>query len=375
MNRIVFICRRYCPGEAWTNRLLAYARGFAEHGVKVCFLFIITDNKRTPYNIDISGVEVINLWENDGWLNKIHRGISYYFNRKKISDYILDGDYCFFTDGSGLYIEEVRKSNKNIRIIFESTEHPMILLKSKSKVDNFLKSLSFVDFIFVISRSLCNYYCQCGLPKSKIQVINMFVDTNRFDNLTKTTTQKYIAYCGNVSYQKDGVDILIQAFARFKDKHPDYKLEIYGRSVRNSISDLSKLATELGIEDSVIFTGMLPSTQIPSKLYNASILALSRPNNLQNQNGFPTKLGEYLMTGNPVVVTNVGEISHFIVDEHNGYLAMPDDIDSFAQKLDKAVKDLDSKKNVGVEGRKLALSEFSYFTQTGIALNFILKNE
>ena len=61
--KILFLCRRYIPGEAWTNRLLAYARGFAEAGEKVVLYYIITDKNRTKPDVSIPGVKVVNLWE------------------------------------------------------------------------------------------------------------------------------------------------------------------------------------------------------------------------------------------------------------------------------------------------------------------------
>ena len=50
------------------------------------------------------------------------------------------------------------------------------------------------------------------------------------------------------------------------------------------------------------FTGRTSPEVMPQILTDASILALARPNNVQSQNGFPTKLGEYLATGNPVAI-------------------------------------------------------------------------
>ena len=129
----------------------------------------------------------------------------------------------------------------------------------------------------------------------------MFVDTNRFNGLQKNTDEKYIAYCGAVSYDKDGANILIESFAKFYPRHKDYRLYIIGKSVEPLVSDqLKDLAHELGVEKNVVFTGTVDPKEMPQLLYNARILALSRPDNLQTQNGFPTKLGEYLATGNPV---------------------------------------------------------------------------
>lgn len=36
---VIFINRRYCQGEAWTNRDLGYAKGLSELGVNVTLVF------------------------------------------------------------------------------------------------------------------------------------------------------------------------------------------------------------------------------------------------------------------------------------------------------------------------------------------------
>ena len=161
----------------------------------------------------------------------------------------------------------------------------------------------------------------------------------------------------------------------FKNKFPDYILEIYGSGTSETIEKLKELAKENDVADSVIFTGPIPYTEMPNKLVNATILALSRPNNLQNQNGFPTKLGEYLMTGNPVVTTSVGEIPCFIKDGYNGYLAKPDSVESFAEKLKEVACNLEKAKLVGEKGREIAFKEFSYLTQTQKAFQYIYESK
>lgn len=376
MSRIVFICRRFCSGEAWTNRLLAYAKGFAEQGMEVCLMFLITDEKRTPYSIKIPNVKVFNLWEDDGSIARLHRLFSYLKNKRRIARYLRDGDVCFMFDASGFYLNEVQSSFKNVKIVYEATEHPVVLSGGNDKnIKKLFCKLQYVDCLFTISHSLRNFFIDNGILHNKVSIINMFVDTTRFSNLEKTEDRKYIAYCGNVSYEKDGVDILIQAFAKFKINHPDFTLEIYGRSVGNSIERLVALADKCNVKDSVLFTGMIPFTEIPQRLKNATLLALARPNNLQNQHGFPTKLGEYLMTGNPVVVTSVGEIPLFIQDGENGYLAECDNIDSFSAKLEQAASDLEQGINVGAKAKELAFTEFSYTTQTQKALELISINK
>lgn len=374
MSRVIFLNRRFCPGEAWTNRMLAYAKGFSEQGVRVCLLFIISDKCRTPYSINIPGVEIINLWENDGWLSRTFRALSYLKNKRRIKKFIHDGDICFMTDASGFYLDEVKASGKDVKNVYEATEHPLVLTHNNpQKTKKRFEGICEMDRLLVISHSLKHYFIQKGFPENRIEVINMFVDLSRFNGLKKESTYKYIAYCGNVSYDKDGVNILIESFAEFHKLHPDYYLEIYGRGVGNSIEKLSILAEERGVAEFVVFTGMISYDIIPQKLVNAAVLALSRPDNLQNQNGFPTKLGEYLMSGNPVVVTSVGEIPLYIQDGYNGYVAQPNNVDSFVHKLCQAVEGLSNGSEVAIRGKQMAKTEFSYRYQTKKALDFILK--
>lgn len=214
-----------------------------------------------------------------------------------------------------------------------------------------------------------------GLDDNKVNVINMFVDIARFENLKKTGTQKYIAYCGAVSYYKDGCDCLIKAFSIFNKKHPDYNLYIIGKGIEPQvIPSLKLLAQQLGVEENIVFTGAIPPEKIPQILYDADILALARPNNLQAQYGFPTKLGEYLATGNPVVVTNVGEISDFINDGINGCIAIADNPTAFAEKLDWIVCHPNESRIMGINGKKLVSNQFNSIGQARKALMMIRKN-
>jgi serine acetyltransferase/glycosyltransferase involved in cell wall biosynthesis len=375
MSKILFLNRRYCPGEAWTNRILAYAKGFADAGEEVYLYYLISDKNRTPYSINIPGVNVVNLFESDGFLVRRFRYLSFLKNLRRFKKQIRLGDKFFVYGGYEYQLKVALSVKDKAKVFCEITEHPNIhgtsiqIERSNARKIKMLKKL---DGLFVISRSLKEYYLSHGVPEEKIHIINMFVDTGRFDDLSKTTEEKYIAYCGAVSYGKDGCDTLLKAFSIFHKNHTDYNLYIIGKGVdKNVIPQLQKLAKQLSIGDAVKFTGRVAPDQVPNLLYNASMLALARPINLQSQNGFPTKLGEYLATGNPVVITRVGEISDFIKHHDTGLLAYPDNADSFAEQLSWAADHEQEAKEIGHRGKQLAFTAFNYQTQTSVALKVI----
>ncbi|MDE6284594.1 MAG: glycosyltransferase family 4 protein [Bacilli bacterium] len=373
MSRTLFLNRRFCPGEAWTNRILAYAKGLSELGEEVILFYLISDSKRTLYNINIPGIKVVNLWEKDGFFQKKIRALSFLTNLYRFKKYVRKGDKVFMYGGYDYQLKMSMALRKRAKVFCEITEHPKINGTSIFKINliNINRALKKLNGLFVISNSLKNYYEKIGVSSNKIHISNMFVDTSRFIGLTKTTNQKYIAYCGTVSYNKDGVNILIEAFAKFIQKHPEYKLLIIGKAMTPiELDRLKELSKFLGVEQNVEFTGAIHPDKIPQILFNANILALSRPDNLQAQNGFPTKLGEYLATGNPVVVTRVGEIPLFIKHGINGYLSNPD-VDSFATQLTWVADNYKEALSVGQKGKELVFNDFSYLSQSRKVLNVI----
>ena len=377
--RIVFLNRRFCPGEAWTNRILAYARGLSEQQIEVELLYLIPDKNRTPYHIDIPGVTVVNLFEKDGWLAKRNRYISLLINFIRAIWFLRKRECAFvYADGSEKWLLRMAFFSR-VKVFTEITEHPFLthhLYKKDREYVNhdlprkYMARLKKASAVFVISEPLRKLFIENGLDKDKVHVVNMFVDTSRFDNLQKKPTEKYIAYCGTVSSYKDGVDLLIRAFAVFCKGNADYKLYIIG-SFNSSQGEITikQLVKQLDIEEKVVFTGKVSFKEIPQLLFDAEMMALARPNNLQARYGFPTKLGEYLATGNPVVVTTVGDIPKFIEDKKNGLLAAPDDINSFAEKMLWVAEHPEEAKKIGNEGRLLCQKEFLYKTQCQVLLD------
>ena len=201
----------------------------------------------------------------------------------------------------------------------------------------------------------------------------MTVDSSRFDGLKKKDgIERYIAYCGTASNNKDGVDKLIRSFAIVSKNHSDLKLYIIGSIPnRDDKSGNQKLIRDLGVEDKIVFTGLVPAEQIPQLLKNAEMLALARPNNIQAKYGFPTKLGEYLLTGNPVVVTSVGDIPLFLKDGESALIANPDSNEDFAAKMEWVLTHPYDSSLIGEKGRKVALNNFNAEIETEKLIDII----
>ncbi len=375
MAQFVIVSRRFGDGGASTNRLIGYAKGFADAGHSVRVVFLIRDAKGTKLNLSHKNIVIEHLWEHDGVIAKKFKLFSYIKNLLALKKSIKKDDILFTYNAQWPNAIILNSCRKMAKIYYETNEHPNIYgnrLIEKLRLYYAKKA----NGVFVISEALRNYYLTNGINNSKILTVNMFVDHSRFEDLNKHSTKKYIAYCGTVSKHKDGVDDLIAAFKRFSISHPDYLLYIIGDSESveefNSLKDFVK---DLQLSEKVVFVGKIPAQNMPQLLFDASILALARPNNIQSQNGFPTKLGEYLATGNPVAVTDVGEISLFIKDRINGFVSPPDNIEAFANTLEFIADNYDVAQQVGAKGKLLIYNEFSYLTQTQKIIKFIFNGE
>lgn len=358
---IVFNC--YQPNTAHTNRMLSFVRGFSECNKEVDVIFLEPDSMFSKINYSYPHVRFIYMWDDLKLKNRFFFKIASFYYGWKFSRSLQQNDTILLLSVGNIIFNLI--NNKNINLYHERTEHPdvyKIRLFNNRKYKRIIKKL---DGLFVISTALRDYFTLLGLPQNKIHIINMTVDTNRFNGLYKKASEKYIAYCGTISNNKDGVDELIKSFAIVHDVYPDVKLYIIGETPnKNDDSENIKLIKSMDLEDSVVFTGVVPSSKMPQLLKNAEILALNRPDSLQARCGFPTKLGEYLLTENVVVVTKVGDIPLFLEDGKTALLANERNSHDFASKLIWALDNPKKASEIGKAGSLVAIKEFNYLTET-----------
>lgn len=367
----------YFPGMASINRMLSFLHGFDKAGIEVNVVFFMPDKNRSKVDsANFKHIHFIYLWEHSKLCGRYTKYISGYINAIKFRHILKMGDSVLMLHS---VFPDIIFGKRGVRYYQEFTEHPDVVafhtIPFDKKRKRLIKYVNKSDGLFVISTSLKEYFKSKGVSESKIHIINMTVDTTRFEGLKKQDVDyPYIAYCGTASNNKDGVDELIKAFALVHGKYPEYKLYIIGDtpSKQDQSGNLA-LIKMLRLENAVIFTGRISPNEMPQVLKNAKIMALDRPDSLQAQNGFPTKLGEYLLTGNPVVITKVGDIPHFLEDRKSALLANERDQVDFASKIIWAIEHPTEANEIGMNGASVARIYFNYYTESLKILKVILK--
>lgn len=363
------------PNTAPGNRFLSFLRGFDELGIDATVVLLTS---YTGYKIEDSyrHLEVEYLWKEWPFGRRVFNHLHIPFAFRQFLSRLKAGDivYCV---GSVSYLHRFMSVN-GLRVYHERTESPDVLpLPTQKQQVRYLEACTKLDGLFVISTALKKYFIEKGLAEERIQIVNMTVDSHRFAKLQKdSSVEKYIAYCGTASNNKDGVDELIKAFAIVAKKHTDVKLYIIGKtpSADDKAGNL-KLIKDLGLTEKVVFTGTVRADRMPQILMDATVLALDRPDSLQAQNGFPTKLGEYLMTGNPVVVTKVGDIPLFLKDGESALLAEQRNPEEFASKLCWALENPEEAAVIGRKGKEVAMRSFNYLNETTKIVDCIFKQK
>ena len=365
----------FVPNAASTNRLISYLVNVPKE-IKCRVFFIMPDANGSIWQECPDNIEVIYCWRKYPARFKVMRYITYIRSLSYIRKQLREGDVVY-SYNMPPFLNKIWKTG--VRYFGERTEHPeeshfpSALLRTTLGQHIILAKK--MDGLFVISTALRDYYVKNGVKKDKVHIINMTVDSLRFKNINKQEVKReYIAYCGSATNNKDGVDKLIKSFAFVHQANPSIYLYIIGPAPLNKEGlENIQLAHSLGVLNRIIFTGTVNSYEIPQLLKNASVLLLNRPDTLQTQCGFPTKLGEYLLTRNPVVITKVGDIPRFLEDGKTALLASPNDNKEFAEKIIWSLNNTDEAKLVGRNGADVALKYFNAKIETSKMLKIMMK--
>jgi glycosyltransferase involved in cell wall biosynthesis len=219
---------------------------------------------------------------------------------------------------------------------------------------------------------LVDFYKNKGFDPVKLFLVPSTVDPIRFiQNGEKPFPNPYIGYFGGLTFVRDSIDILIRAFAKISDDHPEVHLILGGFCSEKEKIQLKDLITQLNIANKVHKLEYLTRQEITRYITHADILVMVRANDLESQASYPSKLTEFLATSKPVVTVNVGEISDYLTDNVDAFLVEPGNTEALAYKLNYIYSNYETALNVGHRGKELTNTIFNYNFQAKRMLNFI----
>lgn len=366
-------------GLAGTNRIISYSKGLVELGNKVT---VLTSNfHENGLNDQYDGICFKGFRKRHklNGLNKIDlpfaviRQISYLFRTAREYDAVLVVSNSLILILLTYLVCKIRQ----LKLIQEKSEFPFVLnrkgLLRRWYAQLYVNNVYYLfDGMIIMTYPLFEYFKDKTKRGCRKIIVPMTVEPERFINANvNKTLGDYIAYCGYMGGNKDGVVNLINAFSILEKKYDQIKLLLIGTAEDSELLELKKIVCDLNVKN-IVFYGSVARHEMPPLLCGAKVLALARPSSLQSTGGFPTKLGEYLATGKPVVVTKVADIPRYLEDGENAYLVEPDDNSAFAEKLGFVLSHYEDALQTAQKGKELTNTVFNYKIQSRRIQDFFI---
>ena len=195
-----------------------------------------------------------------------------------------------------------------------------------------------------------------NLGESKVRYIHNAVDIDRFKPGEKPPINNLL-YVGRVN-EKKGVEDLIYAMKSLVPKFPNVKLFIVGSDPTGGayIEQIKKLASKLGVENSVVFVGPVPNRDIPCYYQKTSVFLFAS----HGGEGIPRSVLEAMACGVPVVATNIAGTPEAVKDGVTGFLVPPNNPASIAEKTAKILQNPSLRARLSRNARKMVKEGFSW---------------
>lgn len=338
-------------GMAPSTRIIAYGKGLVQNSVEtevVCF-FPKRKEDNNPNEGVINGIKWSYIQEKKYGVSRLYnrlierpkaiwRTIHYIkeSNKAKQINFVL----VSFDSPLLLLIMTVLLRLTGLKVGFIGDEYPQAIRDLKRRIslkDTLLFKMShkLMSCRILMTQKLIDYYNSTICTKPSY-LMGSILDERRFDGIKPIAnkSESYLCYMGNMQLTKDNVDNIIEAFSLISSKYPELYLYLYGTPSSEDKKIIKDLIDNKHLSNRVLLMGRADYNDVPGILAMAKILVTSQPNTMRAEGGFPTKMGEYMMTRVPMIVTDVGEIKNYVQDGVTTFMVPPCNPQAYAEKID-----------------------------------------
>jgi glycosyltransferase involved in cell wall biosynthesis len=176
-----------------------------------------------------------------------------------------------------------------------------------------------------------------SIPRSRISVVHNGVPDRPF--VRQPLSSPPLVGCAARLEDQKGIDLLLSAVAEV----PGCRLALVGDGERRG--ELERQAEQLGIAERVSFEGWLDDAGEAIASFDVFALA-------SRDEAFPLTIVEAMLSGTPVIATDVGSVAEAVVDDVTGLLVEPGDVAALVVALRRMLGDAELRDRLAVAARE-----------------------
>jgi len=212
--------------------------------------------------------------------------------------------------------------------------------------------------IIVPTQFIKKYTVALRASEKNITVIPNGVDPKNFDSSKYDVAEMKIRlglgnektcfYCGRLD-EWAGINIISKLCKIAKDKKLNAKFVLVGSGAEKAV-----------YKENVILLGEISYEKIPPILTTADVILIPFPNNEVSHAASPLKLYEGMAMQKPVIASKVSGIEEVVSDGENGFLADPNNINEWVEKLETVFKSETLAAKIGKNARRTVEERFDW---------------
>jgi glycosyltransferase involved in cell wall biosynthesis len=170
-------------------------------------------------------------------------------------------------------------------------------------------SMSFSDALITVNESMRRRVS--AMSSRPVSVVMNIPDLRRFGPVGASCDGdgfEWIVYGGTVAH-RNGLDLVVRAVSLLSDEFPLLRFRVIGEGP--ALESVARLARDLGVADRVEFRGLVPSSQVPAMLSDATAGISPQRGGVFGSLVFSMKVAEYVALGLPVICSGTATMRHY----------------------------------------------------------------
>lgn len=315
-------------------------------------------------------IEYINrVWKSQGMIHAIKKVLKQYSSEDDITVYVNSPHTPFIKAGL-----EVKRHYPQAKLVLIIPDLPQYMETNAPVIKRILKTIDIhmmsfdirkFDYFILYSDKMREFL---GLPATQCVTMEGCVAADKEEYKKSDNPHPFTFMYSGTADIKFGLNLLVDAFVGIQG---DCKLIITGKG------DAAEYIENAATKDSRIeYCGFVNDYSIVKQMQaDADVLMNMRlPSERASAYCFPSKLFEYMKTGNPVISFRIDGIG----EEYHEHLIMIDDetVDSLRNTMEQTKNmDPDIRCKIGMAGKEFVLKEKNLYIQTAKIYNMVERDK